>query len=156
LRPAERAVPDRQGAGVLRAQGEPRRAGLPAPAAQPARRRVVPPRGQRAAARHRAKTIEHLARYPEPPESSLLGAARRAEFIEGIKGKAARALGDFAKMMDDLGQFLQAQPDEVIRQVLDRTGYRQMLKDSKDDEDAERLANIEELITAARQFAEQD
>jgi DNA helicase-2/ATP-dependent DNA helicase PcrA len=103
-----------------------------------------------------AKTIEHLQRYAEQQELSLLGAARRAEFIEGIKGKAARALGDFARMMEDLGQFLQAQPDEVIRQVLDRTGYRQMLKGSKDDEDAERLANIEELITAARQFAEQD
>src|SRR5262249_52958516 len=87
---------------------------------------------------------------------SLLGACRRAEFIEGLKGKAAKALGDFAQMMDGLGEFLQAQPDEVIRQVLDRTGYRQMLKSSKDDEDADRLATIEGLITAARQFAEQD
>ena len=43
-------------------------------------------------------------------------------------------------------------PDEVIRQVLDRSGYRQMLKMSDDEEDEERLANIEELITAAKQF----
>jgi DNA helicase-2/ATP-dependent DNA helicase PcrA len=47
-------------------------------------------------------------------------------------------------------------PGEVIRQVLDRTGYRTMLLDSKDAEDQERLANVEELITAAVQFANED
>src|SRR5438270_6095229 len=31
-----------------------------------------------------------------------------------------------------------------------------MLRESGEDEDAERLANVEELVTAARQFAEQD
>ena len=53
-------------------------------------------------------------------------------------------------------QILDATPDEVIRQVLDRTGYRRMLIDSKDPDDAERLANIEELITAAHQFVLED
>ena len=58
--------------------------------------------------------------------------------------------------MDDLTQIRDAQPDEVIRQVLDRSGYRRMLLDSTDTEDQERLANIEELITAAKQFAAED
>ena len=49
-----------------------------------------------------------------------------------------------------------AAADEVIRQVLDRSGYRRMLMDSADPQDQERLANIEELITAARQFAAED
>ncbi len=44
----------------------------------------------------------------------------------------------------------------MIRQVLDRSGYRRMLQDSSDAEDQERLANIEELITAAKQFAAED
>ena len=44
----------------------------------------------------------------------------------------------------------------MIRQVLDRSGYRRMLLDSSDAEDQERLANIEELITAAKQFAAED
>ena len=43
-----------------------------------------------------------------------------------------------------------------IRKVLDQTGYRRMLKISNDPEDQERLANIEELITAAKQFAASD
>ena len=40
--------------------------------------------------------------------------------------------------------------------MLDRSGYRRMLLDSTDPEDQERLANIEELITAAKQFAAED
>jgi DNA helicase-2/ATP-dependent DNA helicase PcrA len=58
--------------------------------------------------------------------------------------------------MDDLRQLQEAAPDDVIRQVLDRSGYRAMLVNSTDSEDQERLANIEELITAAKQFAEED
>ena len=43
-----------------------------------------------------------------------------------------------------------------VRAVLERSGYRQMLLDSKDEDDQERLANIEELVTAAQQFAAED
>ena len=58
--------------------------------------------------------------------------------------------------MADLRQHLEDPPDEVIRQVLEHSGYRQMLLDSQDEDDQERLANIEELITAAQQFAAED
>jgi DNA helicase-2/ATP-dependent DNA helicase PcrA len=78
------------------------------------------------------------------------------EHIPTIKGKAAAGLRDFAALMRDLSDLFEDAPDEVIRQVLERSGYRQMLKQSKDPEDQERLANIEELITAARQFAAED
>src|SRR5207302_5945565 len=56
----------------------------------------------------------------------------------------------------DLAKKADAPPDEVIREVLDHSGYRRMLLDSNDPEDQERLANIEELITAAKQFAAED
>ena len=101
-------------------------------------------------------TLEHLSQYAEPRELSLLAAAAEASKAEAIKGKAARALVDFAVMMAELALLSEAPPDEVIRQVLTRTGYRKMLKDSNDPEDQDRLANIEELITAASQFAAED
>ncbi len=101
-------------------------------------------------------TLEHLRGYAEPRELSLLSAAGQVDRVPEIKGKAATGLRRFAKLMDDLRDHVEDSPDEVIRQVLDRSGYREMLRDSGDDEDAERLANIEEMITAARQFAEQD
>jgi DNA helicase-2/ATP-dependent DNA helicase PcrA len=101
-------------------------------------------------------SLEHLREYAEPRELSLLGAAAEVHKIPAIKGKAAKGLADFARLMLELGQVKDAQPDEVIRQVLDRSGYRRMLTDSHDSEDEDRLANIEELITAAKQFADED
>ncbi len=101
-------------------------------------------------------SLEHLARYAEPRELSLLAAAAQVDKIPAIKGKASLGLRTFVAMMEDLRSLVDATPDEVIRQVLDRTGYRGMLKESTDAEDQERLANIEELITAAHQFHQED
>jgi DNA helicase-2/ATP-dependent DNA helicase PcrA len=101
-------------------------------------------------------SLEHLRTYAEPREMSLLAAAAEVARIPAIKGKAAAALRDFAILINELRQSVEASPDEVIRQVLDRSGYRLMLQGSSDPEDQERLANIEELITAAKQFTAED
>jgi DNA helicase-2/ATP-dependent DNA helicase PcrA len=101
-------------------------------------------------------SLEHLRAYAAPRELSLLSAAAEVARIPAIKGKAVAGLRDFVQLMSDLRGLVEAAPDEVIRQVLDRSGYRLMLKGSTDVEDQERLANIEELITAARQFAAED
>ena len=101
-------------------------------------------------------SLEHLQAYAGPRELNLLAAARDIAKIPAIKGKAAPGLRDFALLMTELEKLKEGPPDEVIRQVLDRSGYRRMLLDSTDSEDQDRLANIEELITAARQFAAED
>jgi DNA helicase-2/ATP-dependent DNA helicase PcrA len=101
-------------------------------------------------------SLEHLHSYAEPRELPLLDAAAQVERIPAIKGKAAKGLKEFAALMRDLAPVVDAQPDEVIRQVLDRSGYRTMLAESTDPDDQDRLANIEELITAAKQFADED
>jgi DNA helicase-2/ATP-dependent DNA helicase PcrA len=101
-------------------------------------------------------SLEHLQAHAEPRGLSLLAAAADVAKIPSIKGKAAAGLRDFVQLMHELSKLAEAAPDEVIRQVLDRSGYRLMLKGSSDVEDQERLANIEELITAAKQFAAED
>src|SRR5712692_8212787 len=101
-------------------------------------------------------SLEHLRAHAEPRGISLLEACGEVAHLPAIKGKAAAGFRDFARLIHELGKLAEAPPDEVIRQVLDRSGYRQMLQVSNDPEDQERLANIEELITAAKQFAAQD
>jgi DNA helicase-2/ATP-dependent DNA helicase PcrA len=101
-------------------------------------------------------SLEHLKNYAEPRELSLLEAAAQVNKIPAIRGKAATSLAGFALMMSALRQVLEATPDEVMRQVIGRSGYRRALKESSDPEDQERLANIEELITAAHQFHAED
>ena len=101
-------------------------------------------------------SLEHLRSYAEPRGISLSEAARQVERISAIKGKAAAGLREFSVLMYELSKLAEAPPDEVIEQVLNRSGYRTMLADSTDPEDQDRLANIEELITAARQHALED
>jgi DNA helicase-2/ATP-dependent DNA helicase PcrA len=101
-------------------------------------------------------SLEHLRAYAEPRDMSLLAVAAEVEHIPAIKGKAAAGLRDFAQLIRDMAGFAEAAPDEVIRHVLDRSGYRLMLQGSSDVVDQERLANIEELITAAKQFTAED
>ncbi len=98
-------------------------------------------------------TLEHLRQYADRNEMGLLAAAENVAKIEAIKNKAAMGLRVFAGLMHELRQLIEAPPDEVIRKVLERTGYRRMLLESDNPEDQDRLANIEELITAAKQFA---
>src|SRR5262249_1187973 len=101
-------------------------------------------------------SLGHLRAYAEPREMSLLAAAADVEKIPFIKGKAASGLRDLARRMSELRQHIGAAPDEIIRLVLEKNGYRRMLQDSGDDEDEERLANVEQLITDAKQFAAED
>ena len=102
-------------------------------------------------------SLEYLQDYAVPREMSLLAAAADVEKIPAIKGKAAVGLRKFVLLLLELRPLVDTlSPDEIIRQVLDRTGYRKMLRDSEDADDVDRLANVEELITAAHQFTLED
>src|SRR5262249_14177210 len=47
-------------------------------------------------------SLEHLAAFAEPRGMSLLEAAGSVQRIDAIKGKAARGLADFARLMKEL------------------------------------------------------
>jgi DNA helicase-2/ATP-dependent DNA helicase PcrA len=101
-------------------------------------------------------SLRHLKLHAEPRGMSLLAACNDLGQIPAIRGKAANGLRTFHLLMSELRAHRDDPPDDVIRMVLDRSGYRKMLQESKDEDDQDRLANIEELITAAHQFAEED
>ena len=101
-------------------------------------------------------SLDRLVGYANQLELTLSAAALDVAKIPEIKGKALTGLKDFSKLLADLRLQLALPPHELIRLVLDKSGYRKLLVDSADDDDAERLANIEELITAAQQFYAED
>lgn len=101
-------------------------------------------------------TIEHLRLYAQPRGLSLLEAAAQVVRIPAIKPKAAKELQQFVRFMQELTALRDAPAGEVIRAVIEKSGYRDMLISSQDPEDVERLANIEELITAAHEFEAED
>jgi DNA helicase-2/ATP-dependent DNA helicase PcrA len=106
----------------------------------------VPPRG----IGH--KTIERLGEHAARYRLPLLAAAREAGLIELLPKRAAIAVARFVAIFDGLGESIDPPVETLIEQVLDESGYREQLKQSDTNEDHDRLANIEELLTAAREF----
>ncbi|HVK18762.1 MAG TPA: UvrD-helicase domain-containing protein, partial [Fimbriiglobus sp.] len=101
-------------------------------------------------------SLDKLLRYASDNEIGPLSAAGQVQRIPEIKGKAATGLRDFYRLIADLRTQLELPPHEVIKLVLEKSGYRKMLLDTGDEEDADRLANIDELVTAAKQFHDED
>ena len=101
-------------------------------------------------------SMDRLQQYANDNDIGLLVATSQVQKIPEIKGKAATGLRDFYRLLADLRTQMDQPLHDLIRLVLDKTGYRKMLADSAEDDDADRLANIEELITAAKQFYDED
>jgi DNA helicase-2/ATP-dependent DNA helicase PcrA len=101
-------------------------------------------------------SLDHLAAYAQPRGMSLLEAAGAVQRIDAIKGKAARGLADFAVLMGDLSALSEHEPEEIVAAVLDTSGYRHALLAGDNEEDRQRLANVDELVTAARQYTNPD
>jgi len=101
-------------------------------------------------------SLDKLVTFATDHELTLTVACGQVHKVADIRGKAATGLKDFGRLMNELRAKQDLPLHELIGQVLDLSGYRKMLKESKDEDDADRLANIEELITAARQFYEAD
>ncbi|HTQ39870.1 MAG TPA: UvrD-helicase domain-containing protein [Pirellulales bacterium] len=100
-------------------------------------------------------TIAKLQEYAAARGLTLLSAAREAGLIEGLTKRAAVAVAKFVALFDHLAISASGAPvEEIIGRVLADSGYHDFLKESEDDDDEERLANIEELLTAAREFDE--
>jgi DNA helicase II / ATP-dependent DNA helicase PcrA len=110
----------------------------------------VPPRGIG------RQSLDRLAAWAEDHALPRLEAVANAAAIPGMPKRAATALAGFARLHAELSAAAGREPSvaALLEAVLDRTGYRDMLaEESEDDEDGQdRLANVEELVTAARQF----
>jgi DNA helicase-2/ATP-dependent DNA helicase PcrA len=97
-------------------------------------------------------TIDRLCSQSQRYHMPLIEAARQAGLIEGLNKRAAVAVAKFVSLYDRLCETAMSPVEEILGYVLTQTGYREMLAESDDAEDQERLANIEELLTSAREF----
>ncbi|HUR53465.1 MAG TPA: UvrD-helicase domain-containing protein [Gemmataceae bacterium] len=101
-------------------------------------------------------SLDRLQSYAADQEIPLLQAASQVAKIPDIKGKGATGLRDFFRLITELRTQLELPPQDLIKLVIEKSGYSKMLRDSSDEDDAERLANIEELVTAAKQFHDEN
>jgi DNA helicase II / ATP-dependent DNA helicase PcrA len=86
----------------------------------------------------------------QPPPSPLL----REQLLHSIGPRPAKMLNQFVQLFDRLAAAVGGPVEEILGLVLSETGYQKQLRESEDEDDQQRLANIEELLTVARDFDE--
>ncbi len=101
-------------------------------------------------------SLDKLQSFAAKEEVGLLAAAAQVARIPEIKGKAATGLRDFYRLMTELRAKADLPPHELIDLVIKQSGYEKMLRDSDEPDDADRLANVSELVTAAKQYHDQN
>lgn len=99
-----------------------------------------------------ATSLERLTDFAQNMQMSLLDAASNA-VLANISGKASVALTDFANLINDL-HVLQDRLSvtELTEKILEKSGYRKVLEDTKSLENQSRLENLDEFLSVTKQF----
>jgi DNA helicase-2/ATP-dependent DNA helicase PcrA len=106
----------------------------------------VPPRGVG------ATSLEKLSERAAALGLPMLAMARQASNVPGLKDRAVAALRDFGLLVGELTALRDQTAEEVTRKLLALTGYHDYLASEGKGQGEERLANIDELVSAAREF----
>ena len=102
-------------------------------------------------------TQEKIAALAGEWGAGLLDASRREAKEGKALGAGARGkLAGFAAVIDDITGTCERGVRATIEKAIERSGYRKFLRESKTEKDAERLANVEELVSAAAEFEGED
>ena len=102
-----------------------------------------------------AKTVERLRDYANRQRLTLLEAARQSGRIESIPKRTAPQIARFVAAYDRMSLRVSGPLFDTLDGVLRESGYRAWLENSDTEEDLERLANVDELVTAAAEFDRQ-
>lgn len=99
-----------------------------------------------------ATSFDKMAEYAIRSERSIFDSLNELVFM-GVSGKAAKAAEEFYKVISELSaKAAEVTVTELVDELLDRTGYRDMLKADKSLEAASRLENVEEFLTVTKAF----
>jgi DNA helicase-2/ATP-dependent DNA helicase PcrA len=101
-----------------------------------------------------ATTVKHLEDFAEQAQLPLWEACRRSGTIDGIAPRSALQVVRFVALMDNLHACLTHPVSSLVHAVIEDSGYSTALRDSHDPSDQDRLSNLHELVTAAREFEE--
>lgn len=98
-------------------------------------------------------TLQKLKSRAAEQRVSLLQAARQGDKIPGISGRVRKSISEFVDLIERLNdQSADGKVARLLERIIDETGYLSLLSEDEDDIDADRQANIHELISAARQY----
>ncbi len=98
-------------------------------------------------------TVDALADWAAEHEMSMLVASGFAEEIGSLGARAKTALTKFNALMLELSELVDTmQPNELLKEIIERTGIREQYQKIQNEENEDRLRNIDELQTAVNEY----
>ncbi|HUP02553.1 MAG TPA: UvrD-helicase domain-containing protein [Bryobacteraceae bacterium] len=100
-------------------------------------------------------TVEQIERHAQQQGISLWEASARLDDAGQLSARSQTSLANFRGLIQELSLVASSAPlADIIRQVIERTGYRKMLENEHTPESQTRLENLDELINAAAEAGE--
>jgi DNA helicase-2/ATP-dependent DNA helicase PcrA len=99
-------------------------------------------------------TVERLCRNADDSGRSLFDVMRTADAVPGIRAAALR-VRRFVQLVDQMRGLTQASVAGVVGAVLRLSGLEEALRQERDLGGEDRLANVQELVTAATRFEQE-
>ena len=100
-------------------------------------------------------TLRHLMSEAAKRNLDLLTVARTASEIPAVTARASKALSRFVAAVDHWTVVASQSVEKLLAAILEETAYIDGWMESTDEQSQQRLANVHELISAARQFDNQ-
>lgn len=99
------------------------------------------------------KTVAKLAAFAQQHELSLLEAAGKADEVPQLTARSRKPLKTFFDMLQHLQEHAaEGHVTAVLERLIAEIDYLSLWKDENDEVDQDRLANVHELINAARLY----
>ncbi len=99
-------------------------------------------------------TIERLRTRANETNQPLMDIVRHSDQVPALKA-AAKRVHAFAQLVDDLQPLLQLPVSTAVGEVLAKSGLEQMYREERESGGEDRLANIQELVTAAIRYEQE-
>lgn len=99
-----------------------------------------------------ASSLDKIVSYASENELSVFEALGELEHI-GLSARIAASLLEFRRLLEQWGQLQEyVSVTELVEEVLDKSGYREMLKAENTLEAQSRLENIDEFLSVTKHF----
>lgn len=99
------------------------------------------------------RTLQRLLSAAAERQAPVLDVVRRAEEVPGLKGAAAARVRQFGALIERLqGCAGDGSAARAVSEVLKLSGLEDLYRRERDDGGQDRLANVQELVTAAARY----
>ena len=102
-------------------------------------------------------TIDRISNYAAIHEISFYDACKNAHYVDGI-GRALNKIESFVSLIEHFRAIVSSDSDlriaDLVKNIIEDTGYLDLLEDENTDEAKNRIENIEELVSKAVSFDE--